>query len=228
LRVHRRGASQADPLAQLEAGMEAVADLLRRGSFKGRRVVAAIPRVAPQFRTLRLNVSEPGELPRMLAREARTALGIDVTNGQYIVHFLPGDTLRRGAETHQEGQLVVVRKRDVELFTARLHDCGAEVAALDLEPLSLYRSVHRFSRRRRDAQDVQVLVDVGTRSTQVVIGRAGRIGFHKSISIGTETMHSAIARKLNLDAAEAAGLGRKLEQPVREAARTGTIQQLDH
>lgn len=227
LRVHRRGASQADPLAQLEAGMEAVADLLRRGSFKGRRVVAAIPRVAPQFRTLRLNVSEPGELPRMLAREARTALGIDVTNGQYIVHFLPGDTLRRGAETHQEGQLVVVRKRDVELFTARLHDCGAEVAALDLEPLSLYRSVHRFSRRRRDAQDVQVLVDVGTRSTQVVIGRAGRIGFHKSISIGTETMHAAIARKLDLDAAEAAALCRKLEQQVHEAARRGTIHDLD-
>ena len=229
VRSHRRRLEpSAEPQVQLDASMEAVADLLRCGRFQGRRVVAAIPRSIPQFRTLRLNVSDPRELPRMIAREARVALGVDVTSGRYIVHFLPGDMLRRGSETHQEGLLVLVRKRDVEQFLVRLHGCGAEVAALDLEPMSLYRSVQRFARRRRDAQDVQVLVDIGTRSTQVVIGRGSRISFHKSISIGTESFHAAIARKLNLSAAETAALCRKLEQQIRESARRGTVEQLDH
>jgi Tfp pilus assembly PilM family ATPase len=217
----------ADPLAQVAAAAEVMGDLLRRGGFEGRRVVAAIPRAIPQFRTLRLNVTESAELPRMLAREARNALGVDVTSGKFIVHFLPGDVLRRGSDTHQEGLLVVVRKREVEQFLALLHDCGAEVAALDLEPLSLYRSVQRYSRRRRDSQDVHVMVDLGTRSTQVVIGRAGRIGFHKSISIGTEAMHAAVARKLGLPVSEATALSHRLEQQVREAQRTGTMQALE-
>lgn len=227
LRGHRRRSEAADQAAQLEPAIEAVGDLLRRGGFEGRRVVAMVPRSIPQFRTLRLNVTEPGELPRLLAREAQSALGLDVTSGKYIVHFLPGDMLRRGADTHQEGLLVVVRRRDIEHFLVLLHDCGAEVAALDLEPLTLYRSVQRFSRRRRDTQDVQVLVDLGTHSTQVVIGRAGRIGFHKSISIGTETLHAAVARKLGLSLPETSVLSRKLEQQVREAHRSGDMRSLE-
>ena len=217
----------SDPSIYLGAAAEAIADLLRRDEFVGRRIVAAIPRSLPQFRTLRLHVSDPAELPRLVAREARSALGIDVTTGKYVVHFLPGDVLRRSADTHQEGLLVVVRKRDVEQFLAMLHDCGAEVVALDLEPMSLYRSVQRYARRRRDAQDVQVLVDLGTRSTQVVIGRAGRIGFHKSISIGTDSVHAAIARKLDLSAVDAAAMYHKLEQQVREASRSGDTRWLE-
>jgi type IV pilus assembly protein PilM len=228
VRSHRRRPDAvAEPLGQLEASLEAVRDLLRCGKFEGRRVVAAVPRSVPQFRTLRLNVTDPQELPRMLAREARGAMGLDVTSGKYIVHFLPGDTLRRGSETHQEGLLVIVPKREVEQLVVRLHDCGAEVAALDLEPLSLYRSVQRFARRRRDAHDVQVLVDIGTRSTQVVIGRGPRISFHKSISIGTESFHAAIARKLDLSAGETAALCRKLEQQIRDSARRGDLERLD-
>ena len=228
VRSHRRRPDAAiEPLGQLEASLEAVKDLLRCGKFQGRRVVAAIPRSVPQFRTLRLNVTDASELPRLLAREARATMGLDVTSGRYIVHFLPGDTLRRGSDTHQEGLLVIVRKRDVEQFLVQLHDCGAEVAAIDLEPLSLYRSVQRFARRRRDAQDVQVLVDIGTRSTQVVIGRGSRISFHKSISIGTETFHAAIARKLDLSPNETSALCRKLEQQVREAAQNGELDRLD-
>ena len=210
-----------DPAAQISAAAEAIADVLRRGEFEGRRIVAAIPRSFPQLRTLRINISDPSELPKMLAREARSAIGIDVTSGKYVVHFLPGDVLRRGADTHQEGLLVIVRKRDIEQFLATLHESGAEVAALDLEPMSLYRSVQRYARRRRDSQDVQVLVDLGTRSTQVVIGRGGRIGFHKSISIGTEAIHAVIARKLDLSTADAAALCLKLEHQVREASRRG-------
>lgn len=229
VRSHRRrqGTAEGEPIGQLEASLEAVRDLLRCGRFEGRRVVAAIPRSIPQFRTLRLNIADPLELPRLLAREARSTMGLDVTSGKYIVHFLPGDTLRRGSETHQEGLLVIVRKRDVEQFVVRLHDCGAQVAAVDLEPLSLYRSVQRFSRRRRDVQDVQVIVDIGTRSTQVVIGRGTRISFHKSISIGTESLHAAIARKLDLSAEETAALCRKLEQQIRDASRRGELSHLD-
>src|SRR5688500_2585832 len=65
VRSHRRRLDPgAEPHVQLDAAMEAVADLLRCGRFQGRRVVAAIPRSVPQFRTLRLNVSDPRELPR--------------------------------------------------------------------------------------------------------------------------------------------------------------------
>ena len=191
----------------------AVSDLLRRGGFHGRRVVVAVPQEMMRFRTLRVpaaGAADAAELPRLLAREAREALGVDVTRGEHLVHFLPGDALRRGGETHQEGLLAVVARADVDALVAAFDDCGAIVAGVDLPPMSLYRGVQRFNRRRRDGEDVHVLVRVGRRATTVVIGRGAKMSFLKSVGVGTDAMHAAVGRKLGVGVAEAAELCRGL------------------
>ena len=229
-RVLGDGRVAGKPQPQLNSGAglaaevcDAVRDLMGRGGFRGRRVVIAVPPHLMQFRTLRLPAvgGEVGDLPQTLAREARNALGVDLTQGEHLTHFLPGDPLRRGGETHREGLLVVVRRGDVDALVSAYDECGTVVAGVDLRPMSLYRGVQRFIRRRRDADDVHVLAHFGPRSTQVVIGRGGKMSFLKGISVGTDQLHAAVARKLGLDAADAANLCRRMvdSQPTDTAER---------
>ena len=213
LRVNRRNALSGGGIDQAlsDATGDAVSDLLSRGGFRGRRVVAAVPRTMIQFKTVRVGTTNPSELPKLLARDAQSALGIDITAGGHLVHFLPGDPLRRGGDNQQEGLLAVINKEEVDEFTARLHSWGAEVAGLDLEPLSLFRTIQRFARRRRDAQDSHVMVDIASRSTQVIIGRANRISFFKHIAIGTDSIHATVARKLDLTLEDAIRVCQRLD-----------------
>ena len=82
--------------------------------------------------------------------------------------------------------------------------------SLDVEACALYRSQERFIRRREDEQDVHVLVDIGCRRSQVVIGRGREISFIKGIDVGSYHFHEAISRKLGITMEEARGLRRRL------------------
>jgi type IV pilus assembly protein PilM len=95
-------------------------------------------------------------------------------------------------------------------FLEQLHRCGVVVSSLDFEPAALYRSVERFIRRKADEQEVNVLVDVGTRGTQVVIGRGREISFYKPIELGGQQLQEAVARKLGISQEETRALRRRL------------------
>ena len=195
-----------------------VAELLRRGGFCGRRVVAALPRSMQMIKTLRLPTNSSEEMPALIAAEARHAFGVDLADGNYVVHFLPGEPLRRANDQQQEGLLAIARKADLNAFVTCLHEWGALVDAVDFAPIALYRGMSRYGRRERDRDDVHVLVDVGRMQTQVVIGRGSNISFHKNIAIGGQTLNAAVARKLGLTLGEATVLRRRLAQQARLAA----------
>ena len=180
----------------------AVADLLRGGRFKGRRVVAALPRGMARIKTVRL----PGDAPAAddaarLSEEARAGLGIDLADGSWVTHFLPGEPLRRGEG--REGLLVAARRADVDAYVAALHGWGCEVAAIDLEPQALFRAVGRLGRRDRDRLDAAVVADVGGRATRVVIGRGEDIGFYKPLTTGGEAILRSVGEALGLSEADA-------------------------
>lgn len=211
----RRGGSweQAGP---------AVKAALREVPFIGRRVVVSLPREMAQYKTVRLPASQkPTETVRTLADEAKAAFGIDATDPAYAAHFLPGEPLRR--TDWREGLLAVVRRADVERFVCCVHDWGLEVEAVDLEPMAIYRGVERFGRRERDRKDATVLVDIGSRATRVVIGRGATISFFKTLPIGGQAVHAAVAAALGLSTEEADLLSRREESAGAPAGRGDVV-----
>ena len=80
------------------------------------------------------------------------------------------------------------------------------VRSLDIEPCALFRTVDRFVRRKEDEQQVTVIVDVGWRRSQVVIGRGREINFVKPVEIGGHQLQEAVARKLGISLDEAQAL----------------------
>jgi type IV pilus assembly protein PilM len=164
-----------------------------------------------RIRVVRIDAESEEDRARQLATEAQAALGLDITTGEWLTHFLPGEPLRRAEGS--EGILALTRRAGLDRFTAWLHACGAEVVGLDLEPAALYRNIDRFGQRARDRLDATVVADVGERATRLIVGRAGSIGFYKSLQTGGMQLRETMADVLGIDSGEADALLRRYRTP---------------
>src|ERR1700722_6650858 len=193
--------------AALDAPLAAAAQLIKRGPFVGRRIVAALPREIVHLKNLRMPVIPPAELSAAIKFEARNIFPFDTEAAS--VDYIASGEVRQGVDVRQEVIVVAAKCMEVDAFVERLDRFGLIVDSLDAEPCALYRSVERFIRRRDDEQEVNVLLDVGLRRTQVIIGRGRELSFLKPIDIGGQRLTDAVARKLGITMEEARSLRRR-------------------
>ena len=194
-----------------------IKQMLGRNAFRGRGVTVALPREMVHIKNLRLPIIPPSELEQAVLFEARTLFPFDTD--QATIRFLPAGEVRQGTEARQEVILLAIRNQDIDNFLEQLHRSDAVVESIDLEFMALYRSIERFIRRREDEQEVNVIVDVGARASQVVIGRGRDLSFVKQIEIGGQHLHEAVAKKLGITLDEARAVRQRLiESPDETAA----------
>jgi len=224
--IARAAASRPlDPLlrakgeAAMDAALEVAADLLRRGGFIGRRVVAALPREIVHIKNLRLPLMPAAELPTAIRFEARNIFPFD-TESAYV-DYLAVSEVRQGGDVRQEVIVLAARQAEVDDFLERLDRVGMIVDSLDADPCALYRTVEKFVRRRDDDLEVHVLIDVGLRRTQVVIGRGRELTFVKPIDIGGQRLNEIVAQRLGITMAEAQSLRRRLSAMPQEGGVDG-------
>jgi len=201
---------RTQPQLRLPLAVDMIRKMLRSGGFVGRQVVTSLPREIVHVKNLRLPMIPPHELAAAVEFEARNIFTFDTDKAR--VEFCPAGEVRQGTEVRQEVIVLAARDEDVNDFLEQLHRSGAIVASLDAEPFALYRTVERFIRRREDESDVHVLVDVGARRSQVVIGRGREISFLKPIEIGSRHMLEAVSEKLGITFDEARALRRRLAE----------------
>jgi type IV pilus assembly protein PilM len=190
---------------------QAVRELLHGGEFSGRTAVASLPRHIVHVKNLRLPPMPPAELSSVIQFEAREAFPFDTQDAQ--VDFLVAGEIRQGSDIRQEVVVLAARNADVDRFIEQLHRTGLVLDSVDVEPCALYRTVDRFVRRREDEQEVNVLLDIGTRCTQVLIGKGRDISFFKAIEMGGADFNMAVSRKLAIRYDEARALRRRLWDP---------------
>src|SRR5688572_23378354 len=216
---------RSDPKLRMPAAVEAIRKLFRQGSFHGREVVVSLPRDVVHVKNLRLPMIPAHELGAAVKFEARNIFSFDTDEAH--VRYLPAGEVRQGTDVRQEVIVVATKFADVDHFLEQIHRSGAVVASLDHEPLAIYRSLERFIRRREDEQEVHVLVDIGARRSQVVIGRGREISFIKPIDVGSRQLLAAVSEKVGISVDEARALRRRLTEtesdpgakrdPVRQA-----------
>jgi type IV pilus assembly protein PilM len=203
--------ARTDAKARLPAAVEIIRQMLRRHSFRGRRIVTALPREFLHVRHLRIAPLPPAQLNAAVRAEAAKLLPFDAA-GQ--LQFLPAGEVRQGGELRHEMIVLAARPGDVESYLRSLARAGIEPAALDVEPCAAFRTIERFVRRRDDELDVHVMVDVGHQGSQVVIGRGHDLSFIKLIDVGGRHFQEAVSRKLGITQDEAQALRRRLTDPV--------------
>jgi len=215
-----------DPSSRVPAAAELIRHMLRQHPFRGRNIVATLPREIVHMKNLRLPHMPAAELPAVVGFEARNVFPFDTEKAK--VHYLAAGEVRQGAEVRQEVILLAARDEEVNNVVEQLHHAGVVIQSLDVEACALYRSLERFIRRKEDENDVNVLVDVGVRRSQVIIGRGRDISFIKSIDLGGFHFHEAVSRKLGISLQEAEALRRRLVEsgePPDAAARRDPVRQ---
>jgi type IV pilus assembly protein PilM len=166
------------------------------------------------------------ELDNAVEFEARNIFHLENEPAQ--IRYLHAGEVRQGSDARQEVIVLAAKDAQVNDFIEQLHRCGVVMESLDFEPCAIYRCVERFMRRREDEQEVHVLVDIGVRRSQVVIGRGRDMSFYKPIDIGGQNLTDAVARKLSITPDEAATLRRRFaETPTAgdPAARRDPVRQ---
>jgi type IV pilus assembly protein PilM len=190
-----------------EAARE-IRQLIRGGAFAGRSVVTTLPRQIVHMKNIRLPQMPASDIAAVVQFEAQNIFPF-ASDGACVRFLLAGE-VRHGAELRQEVIVIAARNDDVDRYIEQLHDLGLIIESLEAEPCALYRGIERAVRRREDEQEIHVLLDVGTRATQVLIGKGRDITFFKSIDLGGGSLNLAVSRKLGIGLAEARMLRRRL------------------
>jgi type IV pilus assembly protein PilM len=214
------------PELRVALASDLIKRMLKEHPFKGRQIAASLPREIVHMKNLRLPQMPTAELPAVVRFEARNVFPFDTDQAK--VHFLSAGEVRQGAEVRQEIILLAAKNEDVNNVVEQLHRAGTIIESLDIEACAVYRSLERFIRRKEDENDVNVLVDVGVKRTQMVIGRGRDISFIKQIEIGGFHFHDAVSRKLGITPEEAEALRRRLVEagePADAAARRDPVRQ---
>jgi type IV pilus assembly protein PilM len=218
--------AKTQPELRVALASDLIKRMLHEHPFKGRQIVASLPREIVQMKNLRLPQMPAAELPAVVRFEARNVFPFDTDQAK--VHFLSAGEVRQGAEVRQEIILLAAKNDDVNNVVEQFHRAGTIIESLDIEACAVYRSLERFVRRKEDENDVNVLVDVGVKRTQMVIGRGHDISFIKPIEIGGFHFHDAVSRKLGITLEEAEALRRRLVEagePADAAARRDPVRQ---
>jgi type IV pilus assembly protein PilM len=216
------------PERRAELAAATIQRMFAQQPFIGRKIVAALPREIVHVKNIRLPRTPPEQLQAAAELEARSLFPFDTQDAR--LQFLPAGEVRQGSEARQELIVLAAKNADVDDLVQQLHGCGVEIDSLDTEITGQFRAFERFIRRRDDEQDVQVLLDIGARQTQVIIAKGRDISFYKPVEIGGLHLLDAVSRKLGITIEEAKALRQRLldaaaavrRDPVRQAVSDAT------
>ena len=203
--------SAADnPTQRRELAVAAVRDIIRRGDFRGRRVVTALSAGELSITNVRLPHMSRQELDDAVLWEAKERFEFDVDPDR--LKYLNAGKVRSGNEVSDEIIMMAVSEQVIEEHLSLIAAMGLQPERIEAEPVAVFREAERFLRRRADEDAVTVVADVGSVGTRVVVARGRNIVFLKNIDIGGQAFNEAVAAQLNLDITEARDLRTRVMQ----------------
>ena len=195
------------PQERIDASIDSLAIAFKQFDFSGRHVAVTVPRHLVQHKILRMPVMADDELKSAIDFEAAALFGAGPET--LSIRFIPAGEVRQGNDTRLEVIVLAVATASIESLLERYERNGLIVSSIDFEPCAIYRGVSRFVRRKEDENEVNVLVDIGCRQSQVIIGRGRAVTFYKTLDLGTASLDECVARKLGLDVSDATSLRRR-------------------
>lgn len=211
--------------------VSAVQKMLSKGKFSGRKVVTALPNEKLHVTSLRLAQMDERDTEQALRKEAAERFGYD--SDADSVNYLTVGQVTKGEEVKNELILFAASDQSIREHISLIERTGLVPVGIDTIPYSLFRSFTRSLRRQEDQEQTMVFIDVGSRYTTVVFGKAGQINFIKEIPTGVERFDKQISEKLDISPEEAEVLRAtlrvercsKASERSTDAAATGTAVQ---
>jgi len=166
--------------------------LLKKMGTRARRAVASLP-IFSTFTTLI-------EMPEMNQEEMKQAIGFKAK--QYIplpLSEVTIDWLPMGARQDENGKtvrqilLVAVPTEKIKKYRQIFTEAGLVLAALEIESLSVARSVIRYD------QTPTIILDIGSHSTALTVADGGFVKSSTQIDYAGNHLTRALAQGLNIN-----------------------------
>lgn len=207
--------ASADPAAYAEFAAESLREMWREGGFAGRRAVIGLPGHCQHWLHLRLPKLDPAQISDALKFECVGKLPFD-PHAALLRHHVVGDVYTEDGP-RQEVLCTAARRAEVEALLGAAERARLEVIGVTASPAALRDGFSRMYRRASDAETGWCFVDIGQRSTRVVITRAGHLYFARTIPIGGEAFTAAVSEALGVSTEEATLLRARLDDEETNA-----------
>ncbi len=180
-----------DSRKRLDVIARNIRSLLKSADFKGPRCVLSIPAGETFVQHLKVPKLPPQDMALAIRNELYGKLPYPVDEA-VIRHIVAGDVYGEG-ESLQEVIAVCASRRQLEGYLDMARRSKLDVTCVNIEPCAIVECFSRMFRRASDAGRTILLLDLGFRSTQVVLSHGSRIVFARNLKIGGEQFDQAVA-----------------------------------
>ncbi len=171
--------------------------LWSKGGFSSKEVILG---VGNQRVTVR-----PMQVPKMPLNDVRASLpflvedSLPIPMDEAVVDYYPNGETQTDSGTYYEGLVVAVARDTVMSNVDAAEAAGLKPLMVDLAPFALLRSMARGEM----AQGTVALVDIGARTTTILVATQGVPRFVRTLPSGTQGLADILARSKDMTQADA-------------------------
>lgn len=193
--------ARTEPGQRLQFYLEGIRNLLRRHPFKGKRCVISIPAEATIVQHIKVTKMPPEQLATALQWELQGKLPYDPSCA-IIRHVVAGEIMS-GDEMKQELIVTAVSREAIESHLEMIHKAKLDCVGVNVEPNAVVDAFARMFRRAEDLNAGTLFLDIGAKTTQVVISHGPQLVFAKNLRIAGDQFDKALAEgmRMSLDQA---------------------------
>lgn len=176
--------------SNLAAYSVAIARVIKEAGIKSKRVVAALPEEQISTHVVEMPMMSDAELDQALQWQVEQYIPIPLDKAVWSYEVVSRNVPGSGG---MEVLVVAAAKSLVDAYTSVLEQAGLEVVALESELMATARAELDV------ATGLAVIVDIGARSTDVGLVRAGQLIFARTIATAGDAFTRAIESTLGLE-----------------------------
>ena len=160
---------------------DALRDLLKTQSFKGKRAICSIPAYQTLIQPLELSKGDGENLDAQVGMHLIQRFDVDPSRMVVRSHRV-GKLVRDGATMHQV-VCIAARRDAVMKYIELANRCKLEVVGMHSEPMAIVRA-HRFLAGNEAGSGAHCYIDIGASMTKLIVAHGQELVFAKTVHAG--------------------------------------------
>lgn len=171
--------------------------LLRKGRFKGRRVVCSVPDCQTIVQHVQLPNQEGVKRDELVKMQLQMQMGIAPHSA--VVRSIDVADLNRAGQSRTETICFAIPRELVMRYISMFAKFKIEVIGVHTGAMSMVRAFDHIHQRKGDENLTTLYIDLGYGGTRIAIAHGTQIVFARSIDIGGQHFDQLIAKQLGCD-----------------------------
>ncbi len=187
-----------------------VRNIMRSNEFKSRQCVLSLPAEATFVHHVKIPKMPPKDVPKALLWELQGKLPYAPSKA-VVRHLIAGEVFDNG-DCKQEVIVIAADRASVDACLTVARRAKLDPIAINVEPCAIVECFARVFKNARQAPRTVLYVDMGSASTQAVLGHGTQIVFARNIPIGSNQLDQAVSDGLSIPIDQATTMRHNLVQ----------------